>query len=200
MSRERVTALLAEAAGGSEPERVALDRLVPLVYDELRRMARGQLALEGRRMTLDTTALVHEAYVRLVDAERAPLRSRAYFFGAAARAMRQVLVDAARRRKREKRGGGEAPLPLDESEVGVDAFADEVLGLDGALSRLALAHPRPAQVVECRYFAGLSIEETAETLEMAARTVHRDLTFARAWLRRELTGLDPVGGEGGARA
>lgn len=183
-----MTALLVEAAGGSEPERAALDRLVPLVYDELRRMARRQLAREGRRITLDTTALVHEAYVKLVDAERAPLRSRAYFFGAATRAMRQVLVDAARRRTREKRGGGEIPLPLDEAEVGIDAFAEEVLGLDGALSRLAVAHPRPARVVECRYFAGLSVEETADTLELAQRTVHRDLTFARAWLRRELDG------------
>jgi len=193
-----VTALLAQAAGGSEPERTALDRLVPLVYDELRRMARGQLAREGRRITIDTTALVHEAYVKLVDSGRAPLKSRAYFFGAAARAMRQVLVDAARRRTREKRGGGEVPLPLDESEVGVDAFAEELLGLDGALSRLAVAHPRPARVVACRYFAGLSVEETAETLEMAARTVHRDLTFARAWLRRELDGGGPGGvGAGG---
>lgn len=193
-----MTALLAEAAGGNEPERVALDRLVPLVYDELRRMARGQLAREGRRITLDTTALVHEAYVKLVDAARAPLKSRAYFFGAAARAMRQVLVDAARRRARKKRGGGEVPVPLDETEVGVDAFAEEVLGLDGALSRLALEHPRPAQVIECRYFAGLSVEETAETLEMAARTVHRDQTFARAWLRRELAGSGAEGGEAGA--
>jgi RNA polymerase sigma factor (TIGR02999 family) len=193
-----VTAVLAEAARSDEPDRALLDRLVPLVYDELRRMARRELAGSRRRLTLDTTALVHEAYVKLVDSERAPLRSRAYFFGAAARAMRQVLVDAARRRNRLKRGGGETALPLDAAEVGAvvgaDAFAVELLALDAALERLAKRHPRPARVLECHYFAGLDLEEVSEALHLARRTVQRDLAFARAWVANALgQGAAPEG-------
>jgi RNA polymerase sigma factor (TIGR02999 family) len=191
MLRDRVTTVLAEAGRAGEPDRQAIDRLVPMVYDELRKMARAQLARDGHRLVLDTTGLVHEAYVKLVDAERLPVKSRAYFFGAAARAMRQVLVDAARRRNREKRGGGHAPVTLEEDFVGVDALADELLGLDESLVRLAEAHPRPAWVLECRYFGGLSVQETAAALELATRTVNRDLAFAQAWLRRELEG-DPT--------
>ena len=188
MSRDRVTAVLAEAGRGGEPERQALDRLIPLVYDELRRMARAQLARDGHRLTLDTTGLVHEAYVKLVDVARVPIRNRAYFFGAAARAMRQVLIDAARRRKRDKRGGGEAPVTLDEATVGVDAMAEELIELDAALSRLSVGHPRPARVLECRYFGGLSVKEIGAALDLAPRSVDRDLAFAKAWLRRELAG------------
>ena len=192
--QEEVNAVLAEAARSGEPDRALLDRLVPLVYQELRRMARRELAGSKRRLTLDTTALVHEAYVKLVDSERAPLKSRAYFFGAASRAMRQVLVDAARRRNRAKRGGGEAALPLDEVEVGTAAFAVELLALDSALDRLAVRHPRPARVLECHYFAGLSLEEISEALDLARRTVQRDLTFARAWVANALgQGATPEG-------
>jgi len=186
MLRDRVTSVLVEAGGRDEPDRLALDRLVPLVYQELRRQARRQLSGDHHRITLDTTGLVHEAYIKLVDAARAPLKSRAYFFAAAARAMRQVLIDAARRRNRDKRGGGLTALPLEEGSVGVDAMAEELLFLDEALSRLAVSHPRPARVLECRYFGGLSVDETAGALELATRTVNRDQAFAQAWLQREL--------------
>jgi RNA polymerase sigma factor (TIGR02999 family) len=191
-SRERVTLMLLEAGREGVPSRQVIDRLVPLVYDELRRMAHAQLAREGRRLTLDTTGLVHEAYCKLVDGDRAPVSSRGHFFGAAARAMRQVLVDAARRRRRAKRGGGEVALELDEQTLGVDAYAGEVLVLHDALDRLAAAHPRPARVVECRCFGGLSVAETCEALDVARRTVDRDWTFARAWLRRALGAERPA--------
>ena len=164
------------------------DELMPLVYDELRRMAHRHLAREHRQRTLNTTGLVHEAYLKLVDQTRVPVKSRAYFFAAAARAMRQVLVDAARRRGRVKRGGGEAPLDLDDFQVAVDDFAAELRDLDEALERLAALFPRQARVVECRFFGGLSVEETAEALELAPRTVKRDWSLARAWLYRELRG------------
>jgi RNA polymerase sigma factor (TIGR02999 family) len=181
-----LTAALLAAHDDSGDGRTALDRLVPLVYAELRRMARVQIRCDGRRLTLGTTGLVHEAYLKLIDGARAPVRSRAYFFGAAARAMRQVLVDAARRRNRHKRGGGVEPIPLDQAPPAVDETAYELLELDRALGRLAESHPRPARVLECRFFGGLSVAETAEVVEVTERTVQRDWDFARAWLRREL--------------
>lgn len=184
-----VTALLARA-GREDPRRV-LDRLIPLVYEELREMAHRQLAREHGAHKLHTTSLVHECYVKLVDREQVPVKSRHYFFGAAARAMRQVLVDAARRRRSLKRGEGRPDLPLDEERVAADTFAAEVLDLDAALSRLAERHPRAVRVVECRYFAGLSLEETTEALEISERTVIRDWNLARAWLGRELAAGAP---------
>jgi RNA polymerase sigma factor (TIGR02999 family) len=183
-ARDTVTALLSEAGRGRE----VIDRLLPLVYDELRRMAHRQLARERHPRTLTTTGLLHEAYLKLVDQTQVPLKSRGYFFGAAARAMRQVLVDAARRRTRRKRGGGQAELSLEGFEVAVDDFAAELSDLDEALVRLAGLYPRQARVVECRFFGGLSVEETAEALELAPRTVKRDWALARAWLYRELRG------------
>jgi RNA polymerase sigma factor (TIGR02999 family) len=183
--KHAVTAVL-NGAGGDGAE--VFDDLVPLVYGELRQIASRQLARERRQRTLSTTGLVHEAYLKLVDETRAPVRSRAYFFAAAARAMRQVLVDAARRRNRKKRGGGEAPLDLQAFEVAVDGFAADLSELDEALDRLAALFPRQARVVECRFFGGLSVEETAEALELAPRTVKRDWSLARAWLFRELRG------------
>lgn len=180
--RERVTHLL--AAGGRD----SLDALLPLVYDELRGVARRHLAREWGARTLDTTGLVHEAYLRLIDEAAVPLGNRAYFFAAAAQAMRRVLVDAARRRQRVKRGGGVAPLSLDDERLAVDGFSAELLDLDGALARLAERFPRQARVVECRFFAGLDVEETAAALELAPRTVKRDWALARAWLYRELAG------------
>ena len=187
MSPPDLTAVLVEVQESGEAGRPALDRLVPMVYGELRRMAHAQLVYDGNRLTLDTTGLVHEAYLKLVDGSRAPVKSRAYFFGAAARAMRQVLVDAARRRGRDKRGGGERPVGLDEMPVAVDVLAEELVELDEGLERLARTHPRPAEVLECRFFGGLSVAETAEALQVTERTVNRDWSFARAWLRRELT-------------
>jgi len=180
-ARDAVTAVLCAGEG-----RQTFDELLPLVYNELRRMAHGQLVRERRQRTLSTTDLVHEAYLKLVDQAQVPLKSRGYFFAAAARAMRQVLVDAARRRGRLKRGGGQAPVELDESQLAVDEFAAEVSDLDEALDRLAAVFPRQARVVECRFFGGLSLDETAEALTLAPRTVKRDWALARAWLYREL--------------
>lgn len=163
-----------------------MDRLLPLVYDELRGMAHGYLLRERSGHTLSTTALVHEAYLKLVDQERAPLESRAYFFGAAARAMRQILVDHARHRMRQKRGGKQQPVTLEEQHLLADDFATNVLDLDRALHRLAALEPRLARVVECRFFGGIGVEETAEVLGVSPRTVKRDWMMAKAWLYRVL--------------
>jgi RNA polymerase sigma factor (TIGR02999 family) len=177
----------ADSASSATASREAFDRLVPMVYGELRQLAHHQIRRGHGLHTLDTTGLVHEAYVRLVQAPELPVRSRSYFFGAAAQAMRNILVDAARRRGRSKRGGGERPATLDENVIRAESAADEILELDALLSRLAVEHPRPAQVLECRVFGGLTVEETAQTLELSTRSVNRDATFARAWLRREMT-------------
>lgn len=165
-----------------------MERLLPLIYDELHAMAHQRLAHERRNHTLQTTALVHEAYLRLVDQTKITQRGRAYFFGAAARAMRQVLVDYARRRKAEKRGGGQKPLSLEEGQVAVDTYAEELIDLDEAMKRLAALNPRHARVVECRFFGGLSVQETAETLDISPRTVAYDWKVAQAWLYHELHG------------
>jgi RNA polymerase sigma factor (TIGR02999 family) len=162
--------------------------LVPLVYDQLRRMARRFLAGEARRQTLDTTALVHEAYLKLVGDQDLPARGRDYFFGAAARAMRQLLVDAARRRGRRRHGGGERPLSLSAADPAAPMVEADVLEVDEALGRFATGYPRQAQVVECRFFGGLSVEETAAVLAISPRTVKRDWLLAQAWLFRELRG------------
>lgn len=172
---------------GPEYEDV-VDRLLPLVYDELRGMAHGYLLRERRGHTLSTTALVHEAYLKLVDSTRAPVESRAYFFGAAARAMRQILVDRARHRMREKRGGGQRPVTLEEQHLLADHFAADLLDLDDALHRLAEIEPRAARVVECRFFGGLTVKETSEVLDVSSRTVKRDWIMAKAWLYRALRG------------
>jgi RNA polymerase sigma-70 factor (ECF subfamily) len=182
-ARGAITAVL--SAAGREGRDV-FDELLPLVYDELRQMAHRQLAGERRQRTLNTTGLVHEAYLKLVDQAQVPLKSRAYFFAAAARAMRQILVDAARRRGRLKRGAGEVPLDLEDCQVAVQDFAAELRDVDEALERLEVLFPRQAQVVECRFFGGLSVEETADALGLAPRTVKRDWSLARAWLYREL--------------
>jgi len=176
--RERTVTLL-EGDGDGSPD---LDRLVPLVYEELKRIARRQLARETPGHTLQTTALVHEVYVRLAEDPRVTRKGRAYFFGAAARAVRQVLVDHARRRSTAKRGGDVHIVTLDDQRTPVDVFADEMLALDEALTRLAEKSPRQARVVECRYFAGLTVEETADALDVSPRTVKYDWAMARAWL------------------
>jgi RNA polymerase sigma factor (TIGR02999 family) len=165
-----------------------LDRLFPLVYDELRVLAHRQLGSERPDHTLRTTALVHEAYLRLVDDTRATRKGRAYFFAAAARAMRQILVDHARRRNAAKRGGGAENLSLDHGDIAVDRFAHELIDLDRALHELAKLNPRHAQVVECRFFGGLDVDETAEALGVSARTVKYDWALARAWLYGALGG------------
>ncbi len=160
---------------------VPLDQLVPRIYDELRAMARRQLAREHERHTLQTTDLVHEAYLRLAGDDAVTHHGRAYFYAAAARAMRQVLVDAARRRNALKRGSGAAVVSLEEGG-GVDAYGDELIALDTALGELERRHPRPARTVECRFFGGMSVDDTAAALGVSPRTVKSDWALARAWL------------------
>jgi RNA polymerase sigma-70 factor, ECF subfamily len=170
-----------EATGGAP-----LDELVGVLYDELKEMARRHLAREAVGHTLQPTALLHEAYLKLADSPQLGERERSYFFAAAARAMRQVLVEHARRRNAVKRGSGAAPVSLDASGLGVDEFAVELLDLDRALEDLAALKPRYAQVVECRYFGGMGTEETAAVLGVSARTVKNDWSIARAWLYARL--------------
>ncbi|MFL5618465.1 MAG: ECF-type sigma factor [Gemmatimonadaceae bacterium] len=165
-----------------------LDDLVPLIFDELRAMARRQLSHQQVRYTLQTTELVHEAYLRLVRDDGVTRRGRAYFYAAAARAMRQVLVDAARCRNAAKRGSGAVALSLDERTGELDAYADELLDLDAALQELERRNPRFARVVECRFFGGMSVENTAEALGVSPRTVKSDWAMARAWLYDALRG------------
>ena len=145
-------------------------------------MARRQLSREHERYTLQTTELVHEAYLRLMGDARVTHRGRAYFYAAAARAMRQVLVDAARKRNSAKRGSGVVALSLDEHVGTVDAYAHQLLDLDVALQELARRNSRSARVVECRFFGGMSVEDTAEALDISPRTVKSDWALARAWL------------------
>jgi RNA polymerase sigma factor (TIGR02999 family) len=189
--RRDVTDLLGELKHGN---RAALDELIPLVYDELRRIASRQLARERPGHTLQTTALVHEAFLKLAGMDRIDWQNRAHFFGVAARLMRQILVDYAVRRGAQKRGGGQTHVPLDEraltavpaAESGTVTLQD-LIPLDEALQRLETSDPRQGRVVECRFFAGMSVEETAEALGVSPGTVKRDWRIARAWLNRELT-------------
>lgn len=182
-------ALLTRAEAGDGD---ALEQLVPLLYDELRHMARRHRAREGRQPTLHTTELVHEAYLRLADDSGVTARGRAYFMGAAAQAMRRVLIDAARRRGADKRGGDAVRVTLADDDASVHAYADELLDLDRALSALEAESPRLGRVVECRYFGGMTVEETAEALDVSPRTVKSDWALARAWL------FDALGGGGGS--
>jgi RNA polymerase sigma factor (TIGR02999 family) len=161
--------------------RTALDRLLPIVYDDLRAVAHRQLAGDQAH-TLSTTALVHEMYVRLADDVRITARGRAYFFAAAAHAMRRIVVEYARRRQRIKRGGDMQFVQLDEVLASGIGTHREFLDLEQGLTELAKLSERAAQVVECRYFAGLTVEDTALALGVSARTVKRDWAFARAWL------------------
>ena len=160
-----------------------MDRLVPLVYDELKVLAAAYLRSERPDHSLQTTGLVHEAYLKLVNAQRTTWESRAHFFGIAAQAMRRILVDHARRRR--ARGGG-GHVSLDDHLPGESSSNEDLLAVDGALERLALLDRRQAQIVELRYFAGLTIEQTAETVGISPATVKREWTSAKAWLMREL--------------
>ena len=182
---EDATELLRASTDGS---REALDALFPMVYQELRRMARRQLQMERTGHTLGTTGLLHETYLKLVKVERLRYRDRAHFFAIAARAMRWVLVSYATRRKAAKRGGGRSEVPLDDAMALARQRSEELLALEDALRRLEAEDPRHGQVVECRFFGGMSIEETAEALGVSPATVKRDWTLARAWLHRELAG------------
>jgi RNA polymerase sigma factor (TIGR02999 family) len=171
----------------------AASKLLPVIYDELRRLAAHKLAHEAPGQTLDATALVHEAYLRLVGAvDGNRWHDRSHFFAAAGEAMRHILVDNARRKRRDKHGGGRTRLPLNDAVPAPPSAAEELLALDEALTRLAAADPEAAAVVQLRYFAGLSTEEAAQTLGMARATAYRHWTFARAWLLEELAGEEPI--------
>jgi RNA polymerase sigma factor (TIGR02999 family) len=183
-SARDVTILLRAWGGG---DKQALDRLTPLVYHELHQIAGRLMAGQRPNHTLQATALVNEAYVRLVDAREARWQDRAHFFALCARAMRQILIDHARARASEKRGGGQVALELDEALAAAPAREINLLELDDALNRLATLDPRKSQVVELRFFGGLNLEETAEALKVSTKTVQRDWDLARAWLFGELS-------------
>ena len=167
-------------------DRDAFDRLVPIVYERLRVMARRQMARERPGQALSATGLVHEVYLQLVRETGVEWRDRSHFFAICVRAMRRILVDYSRRRTAQKRGGGQPDLALDPDRVAVVQQAEMLLAVDQALDRLASFNERLARLVECRYFGGMTEEETAETLGVSLRTVEREWPRARAWLQKEL--------------
>ena len=181
---QNVTALLQDWRRGDQ---TALDRLIPLVYDELRRVARARLKAEPAGHTLRATALVHEAYLRLTDVDRMTWQNRTHFFAVAARLMRQVLVDHARRKRAAKRGGGATLVGFDDASVASGGSAVDALALDEALNALSTLDPRLCRVVELKFFAGLNIEETAEALGLSPVTIERDWATAKAWLYQRLS-------------
>ena len=183
-STGQVTQLLKSWRGGDPG---ALERLTPLVYGELRRLAQRQMARERPDHTLQATALVHEAYLRLVDAREVDWQDRGHFFAVSAQMMRRILVDGARARQYQKREGEGHKLPLEEELLASPQPGPELIALDDALKSLELLDPRKSQVVELRFFGGLSVEETAEALQVSPRTVMRAWSLAQAWLYRELS-------------
>lgn len=178
-----ITQLLLDAREGGA---AALDRLFPIVYERLRDIAHAHLGRDGTGRTVSTTALVHEAYLKLVDAERVQWQDRNHFFSLASRAMRQILIDYARRHSASRRGGELHRVDLDDVQIAVVERAATLLGLDEALTRLAAFSPRLAQVVELRFFGGLTEEEAAKVLGVTDRTVRREWIKARGWLQQEL--------------
>src|SRR5678815_1766250 len=184
LSQKDITGFLLDWGKG---DRSALDELVPLVYKELRRMAHKYMRRERAGNTLQTSALINEAYIRLVDVNRIQWQDRAHFFAIAAQIMRQILVDRARSRHRDKRGGATQRVPLDEAELLAADRTPDVVALDQALTDLYAIAPRRGQIVELRYFGGLNIDETAEVLGVSSPTVQREWRSAKAWLLRALT-------------
>jgi RNA polymerase sigma-70 factor, ECF subfamily len=183
--QESITAVLLEAQGS-----VPLERLLPVVYDELRVLAGRRLRRESGGLTISPTELVHEAYLRLADSTRVTARGRAYFFAAAAHAMRRIIVDHVRRRGRQKRGGSDRLVTLHDDAALTDGSDIDVLDLERGLDALAAHNARAAQVVECRFYGGLSVADTALALDVTTRTVNRDWQFARAWLYDALSSTD----------
>ena len=190
MPAHDVTALLLDWTRGDE---AAVQRLLPLVHDELRRLAHRHMAGERPNHLLQATALVNEVYLRLVDIRRVQWQDRAHFFAMAARLMRRVLVDFARAQKNQKRGGDFQRVTFDRDLPVASETPDDLLAIDEALTRLAGQYERKSQVVELRFFGGLSVEETAEALKISPETVLRDWKFAKTWLLRELTRTKPAG-------
>jgi RNA polymerase sigma-70 factor (ECF subfamily) len=182
--RRHVTTLLVKWSDGDDS---AMQELVPLVYDELRRLARGQMSREREDHVLQATALVNEAFLRLVNVHQIQWRNRTHFFAMAARLMRRILVEHARARAFRKRGGGAPHVTFDENLTSPRSTPHDLVALDDALKALAAVHERKARVVELRHFAGLSVDETAGVLDVSAETVMRDWKFAKNWLLRELS-------------
>ena len=182
-SADPITRLLADWRSGNQ---AALDQLLPLVYEELRRLAKRQMRREAPGHLLQTTALVHEAYLRLVDQNQIGWQTRAHFYAVAAQVMRHILVDYARGRRRAKRGEGVPAMSLDEVAVLSDDRVEEVIGVHVALERLSMLDPRKGRVFELRYFGGMSIDEAADVLQVSPATVARDWRMAKAWLRRAI--------------
>jgi RNA polymerase sigma-70 factor, ECF subfamily len=187
-----VTALLAEIANGNQ---AAQEKLVPLVYDQLKKLARRYMRRERADHTLQTTALVHEAYLKLVGQHSPHWQGRAQFFGTAAQLMRRILIDHARRHLREKRGGTQLIVPLEEGFTFTPEHSEDLLKLDEALDRLSKLDPRQSRIVELRFFGGLSVEETSRFLNVSPITVKRDWAVARVWLYGELRPGDGDNGE-----
>ena len=183
-----ITALLLEWKDGDNE---ALEKLTPLVYQELRRIAQRYMAAERPGHTLQPSALVNEAFVKLIDARRAGWENRAHFFATSAQVMRHILVDFARRKQYQKRGAGAVMVELSENVIAAEDRTKDLVALDDALLALAALNPRVGQVVELRYFGGLTEEETAEALHISSDTVLRDWKFAKAWLHRELSATPP---------
>ncbi len=179
---QEITRLLKAYSAG---DRTALDRLLPLVYERLKGIARARLSREQPGHTLNTTGLVHEAYLKLVEGPDVDWQDRGHFMAIASRLMRQVLIDAARQRKAARRGGGRRPAAYDDDLPMTDDYSEVLLDLDDALERLAVHHGRAADILQHRYFAGYSNEEVASLLGVSLSTVERDLRFARAWLGRD---------------
>lgn len=186
--RDQVTALLVENDPGKD---AVFDQLLPLVYDDLRRIAHRQLQRDRPGHTLCTTDLVHESYLNLVNRTRCSWNDRTHFFAVAARAMRHILIDYARKRNAQKRGGDRHRVTLDDRMVAVDEQAADLLALDDALSRLAERDPRMVKVVECRFFGGMTVKETAEAMGISVRTVQRDWTRSKAYLHQMLNESPP---------
>lgn len=198
LTKAPVTQLLGAWKGGDAK---ALDRLTPIVYAELRKLARSHLRRESKAQTLQPTELVHEAYMRLVAQDQPDFESRYHFFGMAAHLMRQILADYFRRKNSQKRGGGVVPLPLDDSlAIAASGRATDIVALDDALTALSSFDPRKCKVVELRFFAGLSVEETAEALGISVATVGREQRLAEAWLGKEMkrAGAAPLPDSGAA--
>jgi RNA polymerase sigma factor (TIGR02999 family) len=180
-----VTQLLDEWRGGNED---ALEKLFPLVRPELHRLAHHYMSRERPGHTLQTTAVLHEAYLRLADDTKPRWQNQAHFVAAAARLMRRIMVDHARERRSLKRGGGALKVTLDETALVTESRSEELLALDEALEKLSAQDPRKSQIVELRYFGGLTVDETAEFLKLSPRSVEREWTMARAWLYRAING------------
>jgi RNA polymerase sigma factor (TIGR02999 family) len=183
LSQKEITGLLLDWGSG---DKAALDKLIPLVYKELRRMAHQYMRHERKGDTFQTSALINEAYIRLVDYKKMRWQDRAHFFGMAAQLMRRILVDFARARDAGKRRALEVAVPLDEADATSAERSADLVALDTALTRLSELHPRHGRVVELRFFGGLTLEEVAEVLGVSMGTVRRDWSLAKAWLYREL--------------